>query len=330
MRAFFILIVTLFLAIASNAHAQGISQLQQFHFDDEPGERHHADHLRQGVQIKRPEQRVCAVLRKPARSHRPAFHVERGAAAPSHTHFRPMRTSTSIAFNGGITAALSAAFASTTLSGKTTLQDATSTNFAITSLLTFNGVVGNSWDDFCVAITGGAGLCDGSDATGASFAYPFPSDATSTLLTFNGGATLPTTALLTVPYASTTMLTAALASTTNLTVSSIGNARVLVTGTKRRCNQRGYYQRNMHRPGLMRHALCFGWRRRDFNGRSDRACGRLSFRRQLHVFNNKIGTSSALTNGQVLVAGPNGNTAYSIATGTLSAPAIFLVRPAPS
>lgn len=35
-----------------------------------------------------------------------------------------------------------------------------------------------------------------------------------------------------------------------------------------------------------------------------------------NVFNNKIGTSSVITNGQVLVAGPNGNTAYSVATST--------------
>ena len=56
---------------------------------------------------------------------------------------------------------------STTLSGSTLLTNATSTNFAITDLFTFNGVVGNSWDDFCTTITGGAGLCDGTDATGS-------------------------------------------------------------------------------------------------------------------------------------------------------------------
>lgn len=39
--------------------------------------------------------------------------------------------------------------------------------FSILSSLTFGGVTGNSWDDFCTAITGGAGLCDGTDATGA-------------------------------------------------------------------------------------------------------------------------------------------------------------------
>lgn len=35
-----------------------------------------------------------------------------------------------------------------------------------------------------------------------------------------------------------------------------------------------------------------------------------------NIFNNKIGTSSVLTNGQLLVAGPGGNTAYSIATSS--------------
>lgn len=44
----------------------------------------------------------------------------------------------------------------------------------------------------CVDITGSADLCDGSDATGSggnSFEYPFPSNATSTSIAFNGGLT---------------------------------------------------------------------------------------------------------------------------------------------
>ena len=48
-----------------------------------------------------------------------------------------------------------------------TTTHATSTNHDITGLFTFNGVTGNSWDDFCTTITGGAGLCDGTDATGS-------------------------------------------------------------------------------------------------------------------------------------------------------------------
>lgn len=45
--------------------------------------------------------------------------------------------------------------------------NATTTNFSIGGLLTFDGVTGNSWDDFCTTITGSAALCDGDDATGA-------------------------------------------------------------------------------------------------------------------------------------------------------------------
>lgn len=44
---------------------------------------------------------------------------------------------------------------------------ATTTNLDVTSLLTFNGVTASTWAAFCTTITGGAGLCDGSDATGA-------------------------------------------------------------------------------------------------------------------------------------------------------------------
>lgn len=67
---------------------------------------------------------------------------------------------------------------------------ATSTNFDITNLLTFDGVTGDEWTDFCTAITGSADLCDGSDdgGSGSSFAYPFPSNATTTLLHLSGGA----------------------------------------------------------------------------------------------------------------------------------------------
>lgn len=45
------------------------------------------------------------------------------------------------------------------------------TNLSATNL-TFGSVTGNSWDDFCVAITGGAGLCDGTDSSGGGSADP--------------------------------------------------------------------------------------------------------------------------------------------------------------
>lgn len=46
--------------------------------------------------------------------------------------------------------------------------NATTTNIDITGLLTFNSVTGDEWTDFCTTITGGAGLCDGTDATAGS------------------------------------------------------------------------------------------------------------------------------------------------------------------
>jgi len=46
----------------------------------------------------------------------------------------------------------------------TTSTNATTTNQAILGDLTFNGVTGNAWTDFCTTITGGSGLCDGTDA----------------------------------------------------------------------------------------------------------------------------------------------------------------------
>ena len=50
---------------------------------------------------------------------------------------------------------------------RSTTTHATSTNLDVTGLLTFNGVTGDGWTDFCTTITGGAGLCDGTDAAGA-------------------------------------------------------------------------------------------------------------------------------------------------------------------
>lgn len=46
-----------------------------------------------------------------------------------------------------------------------TVTDATSTNHDITGLLTFDGVTGDAWTDFCTTITGSADLCDGLDST---------------------------------------------------------------------------------------------------------------------------------------------------------------------
>lgn len=64
------------------------------------------------------------------------------------------------------------------VTGSTTLQNftatnstsssATTTNFHISGNLNFNNVSGSTWAGFCTTITGGAGLCDGDDATGGA------------------------------------------------------------------------------------------------------------------------------------------------------------------
>ena len=48
-----------------------------------------------------------------------------------------------------------------------TTTNATSTNMAITTSLNIFGTIGTALSDFCVSITGGSGLCDGTDATSA-------------------------------------------------------------------------------------------------------------------------------------------------------------------
>jgi hypothetical protein len=69
--------------------------------------------------------------------------------------------------------------------------NATSTNFDITGLFTFGGVTGSTWASFCTAITGGAGLCDGTDAdTSGTWKSVTP---TGTINGSNTGFTLPDT-----------------------------------------------------------------------------------------------------------------------------------------
>lgn len=51
-------------------------------------------------------------------------------------------------------------FAHSSTTGQASFIHASTTNF------TFGGITGNDWTDFCVAITGSAGLCDGDDGTG--------------------------------------------------------------------------------------------------------------------------------------------------------------------
>jgi len=48
-----------------------------------------------------------------------------------------------------------------------TIGKLTAGSITATSSLTFGGVTGTAWTDFCTTITGGSGLCDGDDATSA-------------------------------------------------------------------------------------------------------------------------------------------------------------------
>ena len=130
-----------------------------------------------------------------------------------------------------------------------TTANATTTNLDITNLLTFNGVTGSTWAAFCTTITGGAGLCDGSDASGAGGSG---SVATSTnevatqvaVFTSNSGtpATIGgdtdftfLTDRLTVTNASTSRFTALneakFGATATTTISSAGNILLPAAGT---------------------------------------------------------------------------------------------------
>lgn len=51
--------------------------------------------------------------------------------------------------------------------GATTTGTSVQNGLNLSGALTFGGVTGSQWSDFCVAITGGSGLCDGTDANSA-------------------------------------------------------------------------------------------------------------------------------------------------------------------
>lgn len=69
----------------------------------------------------------------------------------------------------------------TATNATSSITNATNTNLAVTTKLNIFGTIGTVLSDFCVAITGGSGLCDGNDATGGS-ATPAGSD---TFLQYN-------------------------------------------------------------------------------------------------------------------------------------------------
>lgn len=120
--------------------------------------------------------------------------------------------------------------ASSTINGLTinvsTTTSATTTNLSIGGGLTFNGVTGDQWADFCVTITGAAGLCDGDDATGsagvdrvatssaeAATQIPYWTSTAAAIATLSGGENVfsydSTLNKLSVPNASTTDISAA-------------------------------------------------------------------------------------------------------------------------
>ena len=72
-----------------------------------------------------------------------------------------------------------------------TTTNATSTNQDITGLLTFGGVTGSAWTNFCVSITGGSGLCDGTDAVGGGGSSLWATSTDNTSIYPSSGATTP-------------------------------------------------------------------------------------------------------------------------------------------
>jgi hypothetical protein len=186
--------------------------------------------------------------------------------------------------------------------------NATSTNLDVTGLITFNSITGNSWDDFCTTITGGAGLCDGTDATGGSASWPFTptsygQSTTSVIGFFNG----------LFSNSSTTLAgTVSLSSTSDKTLSTDVNGQVYGTATSTPTISTG-----LAYSGTFGNVLGGSSGSLTCVTGDKTTLGCLSAS-NFNIFNNKIGTSSVLTNGQLLVAGPNGNSAYSIATTTTS------------
>ena len=85
------------------------------------------------------------------------------------------------------------------LTGAST-TNSTTTNSVILGNITFDSVTGDQWSDFCVSMTGGSGLCDGTDATGGGGFDSTAVDATtwsdganaSNIWTFDLSGTDPT------------------------------------------------------------------------------------------------------------------------------------------
>jgi hypothetical protein len=133
-------------------------------------------------------------------------------------------TTTSIAFNGGLTASTlsvstSGSIASTTLTGNTLLTNATTTNLGITGisnalLKTSAGsvVAATPGTDYEVPLTFSTGLLRSGNTVTNTIGYPFPSNATTTSIAFNGGLTASTFSVSGNTTLATTTLTNATSS----------------------------------------------------------------------------------------------------------------------
>lgn len=142
-----------------------------------------------------------------------------------------------------------------TLTGLTTLANytasngtttnATSTNMRISNSLSFGGVVGTAWTDFCTTITGGAGLCDGSDATGGAggtdvnWSYTSGNTFISPATTTNGIRVSASSTIgngtgaggLTIDGGATTTGEVVLRESSNIVLDAIASADGVYTGT---------------------------------------------------------------------------------------------------
>ena len=66
------------------------------------------------------------------------------------------------------------------LTATSTTATSTFPRLRVNTAMSIFGVFGNSWDDFCVSITGGSGLCDGNDATGSGGAAAVATSSSET------------------------------------------------------------------------------------------------------------------------------------------------------
>lgn len=104
---------------------------------------------------------------------------------------------------------------------------ATTTDFHISNLFNFGSVVGNTWDDFCTAITGGAGLCDGSDDGAGNSKW---ATSTDPAITPNGLGGIMVFSSSTISRLSVDFGTTTNATSTTFAVSSLTSALVQTNG----------------------------------------------------------------------------------------------------